>query len=401
MKMNLTKKATHYGKFKEISIVCLTILLTICILTPLISQDRKPPVSRNPIKNWEYRKFEKYELVGIFKGKEAIALSKDEFDITKPTALIYTKPQGKEQQVKRLNISADKGLYNDKNRLFTLYNNVIVEVIEDKAILNTTNLTIDTDKKALHTDSPFTLTSPNLVCKGTGLDASETFSKIIIQKDTSITKIEEKNKTYINADYAEIYLERANKTQDTFEGYEITQFIALSKDMSRVETNGNIACAPKIIGYKNPDIIILKGPKYIKFGEYTASSDGDILLLWQTKIIKLFSNATINGKDMNLSSENMIIKLTADGKNIEETVATGQVKVWDKLNNTYTYGDILKQDFSTRITTITGMPYVITSRENAVMKVGELTFNQKTNIIEGRRGQERSIIIFSESKNVK
>jgi len=364
------------------------------------------PVSPNPkprIKNWEYFKFDNEELVGIFKGKEAEIFEKDKIDIMYPTALLYAKHDPtferrvrldtpRQKDVKKLDVGAEHGNYNDRSKLLKLKGSVVVQIIGENILLKTDTLTIDTEKKSIYTDSKFTLSGPDFFIKGTGLVADEFLGKIIVTSHGEITKIDKEKKIYIKTDHIELFLDKTTNTESGKFAYEITNFVASGSKMSQIISGDNIIHTAKIIGYGSPDVIVLKGPKIIEFDKYTIRSSRDVLINIKDGIIKLFE-AQVDGSDIKLESQVQIIKLSSD-KHIDELIAYGNVKIWHKMQNVRISADILRQNFRRGVSDISANPYIKVSNENGTIKTEQVLLDSQKNTIESHKKKKRSTILI-------
>ncbi|OHB71023.1 MAG: hypothetical protein A2W23_05925 [Planctomycetes bacterium RBG_16_43_13] len=355
---------------------------------------------QQPIKNWSYTHFDGDEVAGEFSGEEARIVGTGEYDLVKPSAVIYTKPDTPEDISKKVLLSAHKGHYSDADRTLLLSDSVIAEIEEDKAKLTADELLVETTKRTITTKGGFLLTKPDIECSGKGLVADDSLSKVKIQENAYIKRADQNRATYIYADSMEIDIvkrnesSRSNMTAD----YEISNLVATSSRFSKVVTNNSIIESAKIIGQKEADVILLKGPKRLTFNEYIATSDGDAVFDSANKLARFSDNAKVGNKDFTILADNIAIKLSEDGKNVEDIIAIGSVSVFNKADGTTIYGESLKRNLVSGAISVTGSPYVSAIRGEGTLKVGELIFNQKNKTIEGRKGKQRSVLQFRYEK---
>lgn len=94
------------------------------------------------------------------------------------------------QGIKTTTLRADKGFKLQLNNVHTAQGNVVVVNLEKNQTLRTELLNWNPDTKKLYTDKFVTITTPDEVLKGTGLDAAQDLSSYNIRKISGVFAVE-------------------------------------------------------------------------------------------------------------------------------------------------------------------------------------------------------------------
>jgi hypothetical protein len=376
---------------------------------------------KSPIKDWSFIKYEGDEVVCIIKGEQAVPLGSGRFDITKPQATLYTKPERKGDRSRKIIISARKGNYNDQSKLLLLSGGVKA-TLDKTAHLSTEQLKVYIGTRILETHREFTWVKDTLTCTGKYLKAEENLNKVTISNGIRITKQEgdnllncaaERGELLFDHDTQELLSIRAEgriKFKDN-RGMQGSAEMFLwdrgkapirlkSRSLSRLEKDSHTVEAPEILLYRTPDILLLRGPKRVIVTHHTDSirtynvvAGGTILFNTSNHILRIGGGVSIQGSDFHLRAQDIFILLSEDHRKIRMIKARGGVKIRDLPSGTLIHGDILEKDFSSGRTIIQGLPYTTLKRENLLMKVGQVTIGTSGRII-GEQGKLRSSLTF-------
>ena len=94
------------------------------------------------------------------------------------------------QGVKTTTLRANKGFKLQASNIHTAQGNVVVVNLKKKETLRTELLNWNPDTKKLYTDKFVTITTPDEVLKGTGLDAAQDLSSYNIRKISGVFAVE-------------------------------------------------------------------------------------------------------------------------------------------------------------------------------------------------------------------
>jgi LPS export ABC transporter protein LptC len=394
--------------------------VTLLMFVSLYAQDSKPQPADKPIKNWEYRKFEQGQLVGIFKGEEARLVGDGEYDLELPSGLLYTKPENPQEKSQKIFLRAKKGCYNQPKNIFILTKEGVIE-FEDGLVISSEELVLEVTKKLFSTSKPVNIKKGNTLIEGTGLVADQNLETVNIMERVRLkSRVGDKERECIGdkacIHFHQIQGERKIKEVEAYGNIKLQDensnvvfadklFRSDNLGMTRLESKGFCSLtkekmkfeAPYIVLLEMPDRIILKGPKVICIredsGQINLTCANDAIFNSKGSIV-LQGEARIIDKELSISSDKIVIRFDEKQKTVEEVWGFSCVKVINKKEGATVYCDILKRSITTGIVQMEGKPYAILEKSDCILNAGTLIFDEKKGIVNGKKGEKRSNVLL-------
>lgn len=147
------------------------------------------------------------------------------------------------------------------------------------------------------------------------------------------------------------------------------------------------------------DTMVLQGPKRVRLEDekgasYTIVSDGDIRISAADGRIKIVDRCRIFSKESRVSADRVDVQLAPDRKSVESVRGAGRVEIRRPVEDVRIWGDRMSVVGETAA--VSGRPNAVLTRPGLVATLAEVRFDPKTGRAEGRRGQERIRIRFTE-----
>lgn len=174
-----------------------------------------------------------------------------------------------------------------------------------------------------------------------------------------------------------------------------------------LENGVNTARAPLMLFQTDPDIVILKGPKDLRFAKhetdgadslYVLTSQGDILIDSQSSRIRAHDGALLSGAETRISANTLTLTFSKNDKGMKEIDARGDVAMIGRKDGVNIAGDVLRWRAESNDLDVDGIPYAFISSAGGTMRCGRFLYNQTTGNLRGIRGNARSLVVLPQEE---
>jgi len=167
------------------------------------------------------------------------------------------------------------------------------------------------------------------------------------------------------------------------------------RPLVRVVQDGSIILASLIV-LEGTSVIVLKGPKLVRIlqpaedgnvAEYRVTSEGDVDLntAGEKTTIRIRDRCSIRTQDFHVHADRVDVRMSADGKKVEQMRASGNVRARQLKEGAMIYGERLEYDPTTGALSLFGRPDVVADAGSRVATQRQLIFTEETDPKTGRK----------------